>query len=75
MKRVSFPRVCVAAMAAPVAAAPCTTRSDAETIAVAPEPMPSTATVDVRFQSCDVEMPEVVGGKFSKPYLTLGRAL
>ncbi len=36
--------------------------------------MPSVATIDERFLSYNVEMAEVIGGKFWKPYDTLGRA-
>ena len=36
--------------------------------AVAPENMPRIGTVDDRFQSYNIEMVEVTGGRFWKPY-------
>jgi heparanase len=41
---------------------------NAEPISVMPARMPHVATVDERFQSYNVEMAEVIGGKFWKPY-------
>jgi hypothetical protein len=40
----------------------------ASTPAIAPSNMPRTGTVDQRFQSYNIEMVEVTGGKFWKPY-------
>lgn len=40
----------------------------AEPVAIAPSAMPRTGTVDARFQSYNVEMVEVTGGRFWKPY-------
>ena len=40
----------------------------AEAVALAPATMPRIGTVDERFQSYNVEMLEVTGGKFWKPY-------
>jgi heparanase 1 len=38
------------------------------TVSVAPTSMPAIATIDDRFESYNVEMAEVIGGKFWKPY-------
>lgn len=40
----------------------------AEAIAIAPSAMPRIGTVDARFQSYNIEMVEVTGGRFWKPY-------
>jgi heparanase len=40
----------------------------AQPVAVSPSVMPQVATVDQRFQSYNVEMAEVIGGNFWKPY-------
>src|ERR1700682_4548848 len=40
----------------------------AETPVIAPSGMPRIGTVDPRFQSYNIEMIEVTGGKFWKPY-------
>jgi hypothetical protein len=42
--------------------------SIAEPISLAPVAMPTISTVDVRYQSYNIEMAEVVGGNFRKPY-------
>ena len=42
---------------------------------VDPSTLPRTGTVDERFQSYNVEMIEVTGGRFWKPYKDLGEAL
>lgn len=54
--------------AAVAAAAFCAAAARAEVIAVAPATMPPIAIVDPRYQSYNVEMAEIVGGKFWKPY-------
>src|SRR6185312_16624489 len=41
---------------------------------IAPQSMPAITTVDERFLSYNVEMAEVVGGTFWKPYSRLPRA-
>ena len=46
----------------------------AQTIAVSPTTMPRVATVDQRYQSYNVEMAEVIGGTFWKPYRQQGKA-
>ena len=40
----------------------------AEEISIAPARMARVATVDARFQSYNIEMVEVTGGRFWKPY-------
>jgi len=42
--------------------------SIAEPISLAPVAMPAISTVEVRYQSYNIEMAEVVGGNFRKPY-------
>jgi heparanase len=42
--------------------------AESGTTAINPETLSRIATVDVRFQSYNVEMAEVIGGKFWKPY-------
>jgi hypothetical protein len=42
-------------------------RSD-EAVAIAPSAMPRIGTIDARFQSYNIEMVEVTGGRFWKPY-------
>jgi hypothetical protein len=44
------------------------TATGAAIVAVSPAAMPRVTTIDVRFQSYDVEMAEVIGGSFWKPY-------
>jgi hypothetical protein len=43
-------------------------------LAVTPAAMPRIATVDERYQSYNIEMAEVIGGKFWKPYDKPGKA-
>src|SRR5690349_22591391 len=42
--------------------------SIAALLSLAPAAMPAISTVDVRYQSYNIEMAEVVGGNFWKPY-------
>jgi heparanase 1 len=49
-----------------LATAPCATAADAPVLA--PSRMPSLGTVDERFQSYNIEMVEITGGRFWKPY-------
>src|SRR5690348_3755908 len=73
MKGNTSHRVCAgAAEVVLVAAALYAVPANAQSIAVAPETMPSIATIDPRYQSYNVEMAEVVGGTFWKPYAKLG---
>ena len=47
------------------------TPTNGQIAAVTPQAMPAIARVDQRYQSYNVEMAEVVGGKFWKPYAML----
>ncbi|MEY2116814.1 MULTISPECIES: hypothetical protein [Rhodanobacter] len=58
----------LAALAATTGAAAPSTPAPAPTIRLAPATLPAIATVDARYQSYNVEMAEVVGGNFWKPY-------
>jgi len=58
--------VALAAVAFPLAA------SGAEPISIKPAQMPQVGTVDERFQSYNVEMVEVTGGRFWAPYRAPG---
>jgi hypothetical protein len=51
-----------------VAASGRSDRPATASVTLAPDSMPRLATIDERFQSYNVEMAEVVGGKFWKPY-------
>ena len=62
-------RVTAAALIIGAAVVPSSLR--AQPISVAPTSMPRIGTVDERFQSFNVEMLEVTGGKFWKPYKDL----
>ena len=44
------------------------TQLTAQVASLDPAKMPIIATVDERFQSCNIEMVEVIGGSFWKPY-------
>jgi heparanase len=46
----------------------CINPASAASISINPTALPAIATVDERYQSYNVEMAEVVGGKFWKPY-------
>src|SRR5262245_36401842 len=46
----------------------------APTLAVDPSRLPRLGTIDARFQSYNVEMVEVTGGRFWKPYGASGHA-
>ena len=50
------------------AMAGCASHNSSSSTAVAPATMPRIATVDERYQSYNVEMLEVTGGNFWKPY-------
>ena len=69
MKRNAYIGLCASAMVAILAGLACSkasrTSSDA---AVVPENMPRIGTVDDRFQSYNIEMVEVTGGRFWRPY-------
>ena len=55
-----------------VASAGTAPRIEAARVVLAPATMKRIATVDERFQSYNVEMAEVVGGRFWKPYTASG---
>src|SRR6201999_1815545 len=46
----------------------------AQPVAVAPATMPRVGTIDERFQSFNIEMVEVTGGRFWAPYKTKAAA-
>ena len=48
--------------------------ADAQPVFVAPATMLPITNIDERYLSYNVEMAEVIGGKFWKPYDTLGKA-
>uniref|UniRef100_Q022K2 Glycoside hydrolase, family 79 n=1 Tax=Solibacter usitatus (strain Ellin6076) TaxID=234267 RepID=Q022K2_SOLUE len=50
------------------------TRGGAQPIVLAPRTMPRTGAVDPRFQSYNIEMVEVTGGRFWKPYASAAPA-
>jgi hypothetical protein len=60
-----FAAICISCTAGPSLAQP---------ISLAPAAMPALGTVDVRYQSFNVEMAEVVGGNFWKPYAKKGQS-
>ena len=45
-----------------------TTRLTGQVVSLDPAKMPRVGTVDERFQSYNIEMVEVIGGRFWKPY-------
>ena len=49
-------------------------RTTAQPLSLAPSEMPYVGTVDERFNSYNVEMAEVIGGTFWKPYKDQGNA-
>jgi heparanase 1 len=49
-------------------------RATAQPLSLAPSDMPRVGTVDERFNSYNVEMAEVIGGTFWKPYKEQGKA-
>jgi heparanase len=61
------------ALAFLVAAVGYTARQETSPVTVTPATLPRIATVDDRYQSYNVEMAEVIGGKFWKPYNKLGK--
>jgi heparanase len=63
-----------ATIGALIAAVRCASPASAAPASVAPDTLPRIATVDERYQSYNVEMAEVIGGEFWKPYAKQGRA-
>src|SRR6478609_9565016 len=70
MKKNAYFGVCVSATVAILGGVACSkaSRMSSAAGAIAPENMPRIATIDDRFQSYNVEMVEVTGGRFWKPY-------
>ena len=66
--------LCAAAGAALVLAALAGARPQAAPATLMPGTMPRIATVDARYQWYNVEMVEVVGGRFWKPYASSAAA-
>jgi heparanase 1 len=56
------------ALASLITAMCCPSPTTAQTVSLVPATMPRVGTVDERFQSYNVEMLEVTGGKFWRPY-------
>ncbi|WP_229193046.1 hypothetical protein [Bradyrhizobium brasilense] len=66
--RWAYPLRCLAAVSAMAAFAH--TKAAAAELALNVAPLPRVATIDPRFQSYNIEMVEVTGGRFWKPYAT-----
>ena len=60
--------LCLAAAIGTMAIVFLTTQLIAQVVSLDPAKMPTIGTVDKRFQSYNVEMVEVIGGRFWKPY-------
>ena len=68
MKRSNASRMRMAAAFSTVAVVFLATRLMAQVASLDPAKMPTIGTVDERFQSYNIEMVEVIGGRFWKPY-------
>ena len=68
MKRSNASRMRIAAAFSTVAVVFLATRLMAQVASLDPGKMPTIGTVDERFQSYNIEMVEVIGGRFWKPY-------
>ena len=68
MKRRTGSGMCVAAALCTVAVGFPTTRLAGQVVSLDPAKMARIGTVDGRFQSYNIEMVEVIGGRFWKPY-------
>jgi len=68
MKRSNASRMRIAAAFSTVAVVFLATRLMAQVASLDPAKMPAIGTVDERFQSYNIEMVEVIGGRFWKPY-------
>ena len=68
MKRSNGSRMRIAAALCTVAVVFPATRLMAQVASLDPAKMPTIGTVDERFQSYNIEMVEVIGGRFWKPY-------
>src|ERR1700739_895116 len=60
--------VCLSAVSCTMAVVFLATPLVAQVVSVDPAKMPSIGTVDERFDSYNIEMVEVIGGRFWKPY-------
>ena len=60
--------ICVAAVLCAMAVVFLATQLIAQVVSLDPAKMPAIGTVDERFQSYNIEMVEVIGGRFWKPY-------
>ena len=67
-------RLCVLAVLCTTAIVFLATHLIAQVVSLDPAKMPSIGTVDERFQSYNIEMAEVTGGNFWKPYDSKGSA-
>ena len=74
IRKARFEFCASAALTVLIAAACLPASSAAEPIPVAPAKMPRIGTVDERFQSFNIEMVEVTGGRFWAPYSKSGSA-
>lgn len=61
-------RICVVAALSAVPMVFLATQLMAQVASLDPAKMPAIGTVDERFQSYNIEMVEVIGGRFWKPY-------
>ena len=68
MKRSNASRMRIAAALCTVAVVFLATQLDRTGVSLDPAKMPAIGTVDERFQSYNIEMVEVIGGRFWKPY-------
>src|ERR1700693_5070592 len=68
MKRSNASRMRIAAAFSTVAVVFLATRLMAQVASLDPAKMPTIGTVDERFQSYNIEMVEVIGGRFWKTY-------
>ena len=68
MKRSNGSRMRIAAALCTVAVVFLATQLMAQVASLDPAKMPTIGTVDERFQSYNIEMVEVIGGRFWKPY-------
>src|ERR1700740_2534536 len=68
MKRSNASRMRIAAAYSTVAVVFLATQLMAQVASLDPAKMPTIGTVDERFQSYNIEMVEVIGGRFWKPY-------
>jgi heparanase 1 len=70
MSRSTLSGMCLAAALCTTAVVLLATQLIAQVVSIDVRKMPSIGTVDERFQSYNIEMVEVIGGRFWKPYAT-----